>query len=70
MNERFPQGWEWSMRITALSTIVAIICAYFLPSGNFRLAAFLALAPLIIFFFYARSKARPNEEFKDTPWNI
>jgi hypothetical protein len=70
MKERSRQGWEWSMRIAALGAIIALVCAYSLPEGTVRLVAFAALPVLVIFFICARAKARPNEEFQDTPWNI
>jgi len=61
-------AWEWAMRATAVGTAAAIIGAYVFPMGLTRVIAFASLPPLILLFFYAREKARPNEDFQDTPW--
>ena len=61
-------AWEWAMRFLAVGTVAAAIGAYVFPNGITRTIAFFSLPLLAVMFFYARKKARPNEDFQDTPW--
>jgi len=58
------------MRISALGLIIAVACAYLIPAGEAaQVIAFVAHPILIALFLYARSRARPNQEFSETPWD-
>ena len=69
-NRQVHPGWDWTMKRAAVGTIIAVVCAYSLPSGLTRSIAFAALPFFIFLFLFARAKARPNEDFQDTPWGI
>lgn len=62
--------WDFAMRGAAVGTIIAVVCAYSLPSGIMRSLAFASLPFFIFFFLFARTRARPNEDFQDTPWGL
>jgi hypothetical protein len=68
--DQLEKKWEWIMRGAALLLVVAVVCSYFLPPSTTRYIAFASLPICLILFFVARAKARPDEEFKDTPWGI
>jgi hypothetical protein len=67
---QLEKKWEWMMRGAALLLVVAVACGYSLPPGTARYVAFASLPICLVLFFVARAKARPHEEFKDTPWDI
>lgn len=57
------------MRFSALALAIAALIAYSSPPGSVRHIAFASLPGLIGLFLYARIKARPKEDFEDTPWD-
>lgn len=65
-----PTLCEWLMRISAFGLAAAVVCAYLLPHGWLRYAAYITLPFLLLAFFVARDLARPQEEFNDTSWDI
>ena len=70
MNQPKHQGWEWAMQGSAFGLIIAVACAYLLPTGAAaKGVVFVALPILIALFLYARSRARPTQKFSDTPWD-
>ena len=63
-------GWDWVMKGAAFALVIALVCAFSLTTGPARSLAFAALPLLIITFLGARSRARPKEDFRDTPWDV
>ena len=55
-NRQVHPGWDWTMKGAAVGTIIAVVCAYSLPSGLTRSLAFAALPFFIFLFLFARAK--------------
>lgn len=59
----------WAMRFFAVGLAAALFCMLTLPGGVLRYAAWMAFPFFLVAFWVARKAARPDDEFKDTPWD-
>ncbi len=58
------------MRLCALLFALVMIGTFLSHSGSaLRTACYVAFPFIMVAYFWARGKARPNEEFHDTPWS-
>ena len=65
-----PQYWHWVMRLCALLFALVVLGTFLAPAGSaLRFACYIAFPCLMVAYLWARGKARPNEEFQDTPWS-
>ena len=62
--------WQWAMRASALGLAIAIAGMVMGPPGRVRFAAYVAFPCLLVLYLWARGCARPDEDFKDTPWDL
>ena len=57
------------MRASALLFAVDVSCTFLAPSdGILHVIAYAVFPLLAVIYLWARGKARPGEEFKDTSW--
>ena len=62
--------WHWAMRASALGLAVAVAGTVLATPGRMRFAAYVAFPCLLVLYLWTRGRARPDEEFKDTPWSL
>jgi hypothetical protein len=58
------------MRVSALGLAIALAGTVMAPPGRTRFAAYVAFPCLLVLYLWARGRARPDEDFKDTPWGL
>ena len=61
--------WHWILRICAFVFVLDVLGIFLAPPGSaLRFACYVAFPCLMVAYLFARGRARPGEDFKDTPW--